>query len=1489
MSLSKKGSQTNNIKLNIPNKATALNPNAAEFVPFFLRSSSSPSGSMLNTIANTAIFPASGTMGKAVLDRSESSISNASDDETHQLWHHQLPDDITPDFNIMGKDDPQAPGGISLAGLSLHDTSEETKFPVSLGSGYALPEQQEQSPRHINGSFSEKMRFDASSHGAHPTATSYFNLPSKPWDKQIIKSDQLLVLGDGREVHPYNGISRPRFMNDVLGERQLAIVDDTDMNPVEFLASQFPGFAAESLAEAYFANGCDLNLTTEMLTQLELQVDGGFNQNMKSKTFSASNPSALDFPAPPIQNGPSKYAGDGLQQSGNPYGSSDKDNIPLFKSSSSITSGGGAVDFASAVRKLASQDFGIWKYDRNDSADSAVGPSRTSHVLARSYSSGNGRGIYTDRVRNHGSSNAVPAWLETGAAVANMYSELREEARDHAQLRNACLEQARHAYLIGNKALAKELSVKGQLHNIHMKAAHGKAQETVYRLRNPVGPETQTEGWGHERIIDLHGLHDSEAIYVLKHEVSVLRSTARAAEQPLQVYIHVGTGHHTRGSRTSARLPITVQQYLLEEEGLDYTEPQPGLLRVVIYFCSFFAQEMLLLLGSILIPLSIFCTSAKSPTSSCLFICFRSRFSALLDPNSLPPSPSQCFSLLRTAVSTSNLPLGKCIHAGIITSGQTSDRFLVNNLITMYSKCGSLTSARRLFDRTLDRDLVTWNSILAAYAQSADSHFDHVTEGFRLFRLLRWCYIYTSKMTLAPLLKLSLLSGYICASEAVHGYAVKIGLEWDVFVSGALVNIYSKFGLVREAIAIFERMQERDVVLWNVMLKAYVESSMEEEALALFSEFHRSGLRPDDATVFCVINGISDICSHTGKKYMEQIQAYATKLLFYDDNNPNVVMWNKKLSEYLQAGEYWDAVSCFIHMIRSYVTYDNVTLVVVLAAAAGTDNLRLGQQIHGMVLRSGFDSVVSVANSVINMYSKLGFVSFAKKVFTGMNELDLISWNSMISCFAQNNLEQESVNLLIGLLRDGLLPNHFTLASLLRACSSIAEGLYLCKQIHVYAIKTCTIADTFVSTALIDVYSRSGLMAEAEFLFKNKNEFDLVTWNTMMSGYITSNDIHKALELFALMHKRGESSDEITLATAAKACGCLERLEQGKQVHAHAIKLGLDSELFVSSSILDTYIKCGDMENAHLLFNDIPKPDDVAWTTMISGCVENGDEKRVFSIYHQMRLSGVLPDEYTFASLIKASSCLTALEQGRQIHANVIKLNCASDTFVGTSLIDMYAKCGNIEDAYCFFKRMNVRDNVLWNAMLVGLAQHGHGREALHLFQVMKSQGIQPDRVTFIGVLSACSLCGFVSEAYGHFCSMRKDYGIHPEIEHYAYLVDALGRAGHVQEAEKLILSMPFEASASMYRALLGACHVQGDMEAGKRLATKLMALEPSDSATYVLLSNIYAAAKQWDGASNARRIMQRKNVKKDPGFSWIDVKNRVHLCVVDDGYHSDS
>ncbi|KAH1067513.1 hypothetical protein J1N35_032500 [Gossypium stocksii] len=578
MSLSKKGTQISDAKSNAPSKATTLNPNAAEFVPFSLRL---PSSSGSTRAAATATFSTSGTVGKAVLDRSGSSVSNNSDDEAHQFWRHQLPDDITPDFKVINEDDSQCmePGSLSLAGLSLHDGSEASRFPTSAAGGFVFGDQQELLQQYGNGNnLDEKFRYPSSSYGEEPISASFLNLPLKPWDEQLVNSDQLI--GNGREGQLYDGNSRHAFASDILGEH--TNINDTEMNHVDFLASQFPGFAAESLAEVYFANGCDLNLTIEMLTQLELQVDGGFNQNLNSKTLSAPNLSTMDFPALTVsdgQSGPPKYTGDDLQHSASTYRSSDKDNLLMFKTSSSLPSRG-AIDFASAVRKMASQDSGMWKYDRNGSADSTVGSSRSSNGSANSYSAAPGRGVYANRLQTRGSARSAPVWLETGDAVGNLYSELREEARDHARLRNAYFEQARQAFLIGNKALAKELSVKGQMHNMHMKAAHGKAQESIYHQRNPVPLENFR---GQERMIDLHGLHVSEALHMLKHELSVLRSTARAADQRLQVYICVGTGHHTRGSRTPARLPVAVQRYLLEEEGLDYTEPQPGLLRVVIY------------------------------------------------------------------------------------------------------------------------------------------------------------------------------------------------------------------------------------------------------------------------------------------------------------------------------------------------------------------------------------------------------------------------------------------------------------------------------------------------------------------------------------------------------------------------------------------------------------------------------------------------------------------------------------------------------------------------------------------------------------------------------------------------------------------------------------------------------------------------------------------------------------------------------------------
>lgn len=573
MSSSKQGSPIGETSLSTLKRGTTLNPNAAAFVPFSHRGSSTTSGP--SDVA--AKFLSSGSSGSQALDRSKSSISTNSDEEAHQYWQCQLPDDITPDFKVMGEDASLEVDSLSLAGLSLHDNNEANRFSTAVGSGYMFNEQLDASSHHANGgALLDKMGYSKSVYGGDPSSTSYLHTTSKPWEMQVLGSDHHF---ENESVgSSFDDSTRLSYPNDVTGQSTMF---DNNMNPVEFLASQFPGFAAESLAEVYFASGCDLNLTIEMLTQLELQVDGAFNQNVNSKTLSASNLTSMDFPALPVPDNKANLPKDGLQQTAYPYGS-EKDNMLMFKSSSSLTAKG-ASDFASAVRKLASQDTGLWKYDRNGLGDVTIGSSRSSRTLSASYNSGATRNPYVDRLQGRGSPRASPVWLETGNAVANLYSELREDARDHARIRNVYFEQARQAYLIGNKALAKELSVKGQLHNMQMKAAHNQAQESIYRQRNSMNPEQGGGRGGQEKMIDLHGLHVSEAIHVLRHELSVLSKAARSAEQRLHVYICVGTGHHTKGSRTPARLPVAVQRYLLEEEGLDYTEPQPGLLRVVLY------------------------------------------------------------------------------------------------------------------------------------------------------------------------------------------------------------------------------------------------------------------------------------------------------------------------------------------------------------------------------------------------------------------------------------------------------------------------------------------------------------------------------------------------------------------------------------------------------------------------------------------------------------------------------------------------------------------------------------------------------------------------------------------------------------------------------------------------------------------------------------------------------------------------------------------
>ncbi|KAH9530771.1 hypothetical protein CY35_19G002200 [Sphagnum magellanicum] len=316
------------------------------------------------------------------------------------------------------------------------------------------------------------------------------------------------------------------------------------------------------------------------------------------------------------------------------------------------------------------------------------------------------------------------------------------------------------------------------------------------------------------------------------------------------------------------------------------------------------------------------------------------------------------------------------------------------------------------------------------------------------------------------------------------------------------------------------------------------------------------------------------------------------------------------------------------------------------------------------------------------------------------------------------------------------------------------------------------------------------------------------------------------------------------------------------------------------------YAKCGSMEDAQTVFNKMPSHDVVTWNSMILGHVKCGQGQKALELFQQMNKEGVKPDSVTFVGVLNACASIVALEEGRCVHQQIIESGWDSNVFVGNSLVDMYAKCGSMEDAQTVFNKMPSHDVISWNAILGGCAMHGHGNEALKLFEQMCEEGVKPDDITFVCLLSACSHAGLVDEGMSCYASMITVYMISPKSEHYSCMVDLLGRAGKLHEAENMIKVMPGKPYVPAWRALLGACKIHGNLEMGERVAKQFLELEPENAVDYVLLSNIYAAAGNRHLCENVEQKRQERGVENQTGCTWIEVKNEVHSFIAGDQDH---
>ncbi|XP_059630806.1 pentatricopeptide repeat-containing protein At4g21300-like isoform X2 [Cornus florida] len=647
--------------------------------------------------------------------------------------------------------------------------------------------------------------------------------------------------------------------------------------------------------------------------------------------------------------------------------------------------------------------------------------------------------------------------------------------------------------------------------------------------------------------------------------------------------------------------------------------------------------------------------------------------------------------------------------------------------------------------------------------------------------------------------------------KSIHRTIQLMGFEMDVFVGSALIKFYADSGCIDDARHLFDKLTQRDSVLWNVMLSGYVKNRDSDNVIGLFREMRDTEIRPNSVT-------------------------YAS----------------------------------------------------VLSVCASEALINFGTQLHGLVTICGLEMDSPVANTLVAMYSKCRRLSDARKLFETMPKVDLVPWNGMIGGYVQNGLMCQASDLFCEMISAGNKPDSITFASFL---PSIAESASLNKgkEVHGYIVRHGVTLDVFLKSALIDIYFKCRNVEMARNVFNQSTATDVVICTTMISGYVLNGMNIDALGIFRWMLHEQMTPNAVTLASTLPAFAALAALNLGKELHGYILKNGLVGRCYVASAMTDMYAKCGRLDIACQIFRMMSDRDSVCWNSMITNYSQNGKPEEAIDLFRQMGMEGAKYDCVSVSAALSACANLPALNYGKEIHGFMMRGAISSDLFAESALIDMYAKCGNLDLACRVFDRMQEKTEVSWNSIISAYGNHGRLKESLTLFHKMMEEGFQPDHVTFLAVISACGHAGQVDEGNHYYRRMTKEYDIAARMEHYACMVDLFGRAGRLNEAFEIIKSMPFDPDAGVWGTLLGASRVHGNVKLAELASRHLFDLDPQNSGYYILLSNVHADAGKWESVLKVRSMMKERGVQKIPGYSWIEVDNCTHTFVAADTSHPQS
>ncbi|MCO5581430.1 hypothetical protein L7F22_035314 [Adiantum nelumboides] len=557
----------------------------------------------------------------------------------------------------------------------------------------------------------------------------------------------------------------------------------------------------------------------------------------------------------------------------------------------------------------------------------------------------------------------------------------------------------------------------------------------------------------------------------------------------------------------------------------------------------------------------------------------------------------------------------------------------------------------------------------------------------------------------------------------------------------------------------------------------------------------------------------------------------------------DVYSWTAVLSGYVNIGKAEESLVFFCQMLRESIVPNNVAFICTLKACVLTLSLDWGRMIHAFIMHVKLDFDVYVGSCLVDMYVKCGSIQDATQVFCRLSVRNVVTWSTLIAGYVKEGLGAAALKLFSQMQEEKVAPNEVTFASNLSACCLI-PSLEKGKEMYHKAVCCGFEADHVVKNKLIGMHMKCGCIDGARHVFDGSNKLDLVAWNTMVDGYTQHGRDREAVQLFQQMIEQGVKPDKSTFLSCLKACAQLQDIERGKHVYACIRKSSIEIDTVLGSSLVNMFAKCGSIENAYSVFNTLQKKRDViAWTTMILALFQHGDVKEAFKLFEEMRRARVLPDKFTYNCVIHFCARMSNFDEGKRLHADIMSTDLELDVAIGSSLVGMYANCGDMDKAQEVFDGLTEKDIAAWNTMISCYAQHGDCKGLYSLFKKMHKVGLLLDKVTVTGILFACNHWGLVDEGYKVFGFIAIDPTCRMIAEHCSCFVDLLGRAGHLKVVEQFIGKMPFQPGSADWMSLLGACKLLYNADIAKDALGKLLEIEPQRATAYVLFSNTLDAS----------------------------------------------